>query len=393
MAAAGAGRSATISVRAITRGPSYHWFGYYDKLQFDPESRYALGIANRFQHRLPTADDTIDIGMVDTRDGDKWIALGSSRSWSWHQGPMLQWLPGSRDEVIWNDRDGDRFIARIVNVRTKRERRVARAIYCLTPDARYGLVNDFARSFSMRPETGYAGGRDAHAEELAPKQSGIWRVDLRSGASELIVSLADVLEIPLAEGDWTGCKHYFDHLLVAPGGKRFAFFQRWGKGPGLGFSTRMFTADVKGGGLRMIDPSGKSSHYNWRDPEHVVLWTHHPSNGERFYLIHEPTAKYEALAPDVLNKNGHISYLPNRRWIVSDTSPDGERKQHVFLFDTAAGRTVEIGAYYAAPEFKGVWRCDTTPRTSPDGRKIVFDSPHEGNGRQMYLADISAVTG
>jgi len=30
-------------VRAITRGPLFHWFGYYDKLQFDPSSRYALG--------------------------------------------------------------------------------------------------------------------------------------------------------------------------------------------------------------------------------------------------------------------------------------------------------------------------------------------------------------
>ena len=30
-------------VRAITKGPQYHWFGYYDKLQFDPTSRYVLG--------------------------------------------------------------------------------------------------------------------------------------------------------------------------------------------------------------------------------------------------------------------------------------------------------------------------------------------------------------
>jgi len=28
-------------VRAITRGPKFHWFGYYDKLQIDPTGRYA----------------------------------------------------------------------------------------------------------------------------------------------------------------------------------------------------------------------------------------------------------------------------------------------------------------------------------------------------------------
>jgi len=32
------------AVRAITRGPKYHWFGYYDKLQFDPTGRCVLGM-------------------------------------------------------------------------------------------------------------------------------------------------------------------------------------------------------------------------------------------------------------------------------------------------------------------------------------------------------------
>jgi hypothetical protein len=31
--------------RAITRGPRHHWFGYHDKLQFDPLGRLALGMA------------------------------------------------------------------------------------------------------------------------------------------------------------------------------------------------------------------------------------------------------------------------------------------------------------------------------------------------------------
>ena len=33
-----------VSMRALTRGPKYHWFGYYDKLQFDPTGRYVLGM-------------------------------------------------------------------------------------------------------------------------------------------------------------------------------------------------------------------------------------------------------------------------------------------------------------------------------------------------------------
>ncbi len=51
-------------VRAITRGPKFHWFAYYDKLQFDPTGRYVLGMEVDFQHRSPRPDDVIRMGMV-----------------------------------------------------------------------------------------------------------------------------------------------------------------------------------------------------------------------------------------------------------------------------------------------------------------------------------------
>src|SRR3954452_10403660 len=97
-------------VRAITRGPRHHWFGYYDKREFDPSSRYVLGMEVGFEHRTPSPEDTIALGMVDLRDGDRWIELGSSRAWCWQQGCMLQWRPGSKTEVLWNDRQGDQFV-------------------------------------------------------------------------------------------------------------------------------------------------------------------------------------------------------------------------------------------------------------------------------------------
>jgi hypothetical protein len=34
---------AFVPARAITKGPAFHWFAYYDKLQFDPTNRFVLG--------------------------------------------------------------------------------------------------------------------------------------------------------------------------------------------------------------------------------------------------------------------------------------------------------------------------------------------------------------
>ena len=96
----------------MTPGPKHHWFGYYDKLQFDPTSRYLLGMEVDFEHRSPRGDDTIGIGLVDLGDKDKWVKLGTSNAWGWQQGCMLQWLPGSKTEVVWNDREGKAFVCR-----------------------------------------------------------------------------------------------------------------------------------------------------------------------------------------------------------------------------------------------------------------------------------------
>lgn len=386
--------AAAVPVRAITRGPKFHWFGYYDKLQFDPSSRYALGVEGSFEHRLPTAADSLRIGMVDLQDGDRWIDLAETRAWSWHQTCMLQWLPGSSSEIIFNDRQGDKFVSRILDVKSGKVRTLPMPIYCVSPDARTAIVNDFRRSSYMRPETGYSGLPDPYRDTPAPEKSGIWRLDLKSGKSDLILSLAQVVAVPHSKPYSNGSQHYFDHLLFSPDGQRFAFFQRWrGDAEGSGFSTRMLTADSNGGALRVLDPYGKTSHYIWRDARTILVWMNHPSNGAGFYLVDEPTGTAKVFAPEKMPVNGHASYLPGKRYVVSDTYPDRDRLQHTYLYDTKTRVRHELGSFLSPEQYSGFWRCDTTPRFSPDGRKIIVDSPHGGNGRQMYLMDISSIVG
>ena len=67
-------------MRTITRGPKFHWFGYYDKLEFDPTTRYVLGMEVDFEHRSPQPDDVIRIGVIDTKDKDRWTQLGTKKN-------------------------------------------------------------------------------------------------------------------------------------------------------------------------------------------------------------------------------------------------------------------------------------------------------------------------
>ena len=72
---------AGIPIRAFTSGPKFHWFGYCDKLRFHPSGRYVLAMESDFENRSLAPGDTIPTGMVDTRDNNWWVELGTSRAW------------------------------------------------------------------------------------------------------------------------------------------------------------------------------------------------------------------------------------------------------------------------------------------------------------------------
>lgn len=379
------------AVRAISRG-KHHWFGYYDKLEFDPTSRFVLGMEVEFEHRSPKPDDVIKVGMIDLEDGDRWIELGESRAWNWQQGCMLQWLPGSKTEVLWNDREGDQLVCRILDVATHKKRTLPAPVYAVSPDARWAVYPDFRRLHHTRPGYGYAGIPDPNERVESPEDVGIWKMDLQSGRSTLLFSLKDAARMLDAKGNTEGAIHWFNHLLISPDGSRFAFLHRWRK-EGPGFSTRLLTANPEGKGLCVLDPHGKTSHFIWRDPQHILAWAWHPSRGEKFYLYTDSTDMVEVVGPDVMTENGHCSYLPDKRWILNDTYPDRQRLQHPYLYNVRTGKRYPLGHFRSAPQYAGEWRCDTHPRFSPDGRKVVIDSPHGGNGRQLYLIDLRSIVG
>jgi hypothetical protein len=375
------------SARAVTHGPKFHWFGYYDKLEFDNSGRYMLGMEVDFEGRSPKPDDTIKVGMVDLKDGNRWIELGESRAWCWQQGCMLQWIPGSGSEVIWNDRESGQFICRILDVKTGKKRTLPMPVYALCSDGHTAITTDFRRINEMRPGYGYAGIPDPNRNVLAPEDTGIWRVDLDTGADKLLLTVAEIASIPYANGDLSEAKHYFNHLLINPGGSRFVFLHRWRFGDGP-FRTRMMTANPDGFDIRIVDDSGGTSHFIWRDSSRILMFTDIAPGGRGFYLFDERTGKSEILIND--GNNGHCTYLPGNEWILNDTYPLGEKRmQHLYLYHAAAGRKVSLGSYHAAAVYDGEWRCDLHPRFSPDKRMVAIDSSHDGNGRQIYLVDIS----
>ena len=150
----------------------------------------------------------------------------------------------------------------------------------------------------------------------------------------------------------------------------------------------MMTANPDGSDIRVVDDSGGTSHFIWRDSSHILMFTDIAPKGRGFYLFDERTGKSEIVIDD--GNNGHCTYLPGNEWILNDTYPLGEKRlQHLYLYHVADGRKVSLGSYHAAVVYDGEWRCDLHPRFSPDKMTVAIDSSHGGNGRQIYLVDIS----
>lgn len=379
-----------VPMRPVTCGPKFHWFGYYDKWQFDESGRYALGMEVDFEGRSPQPEDEITLGLIDLEDGDRWSEIGRTRAWCWQQGCMLQWRPNSAREVVWNAREDGAFVCCVLDVDSGQTRTLPRAVYSLSPDGKTAVCADFRRIQDMRPGYGYAGLPDPKAGVLAPDDVGIWVQDMDTGKSELIVSVAQIAALPYPHGDLSAAKHYFNHLLLSPDGTRFIFLHRWRFGDGP-FQTRMLTAALNGTDVRVVDDYGKTSHFIWRDPAHILAWSWHPSAESAFYLYGDGDGQVEPVGQGAMHVNGHCTYLSDARWVLNDTYPLGEaRTQELYLYDVASDRRVELGALTAPAEYADEWRCDLHPRANRAGTQVMVDSAHAG-GRQMYLLDVSDI--
>ena len=380
-----------LDVEAVTKEPGHWWFGYYDKFPWDATGRYMLAMRNGFMDRAPRPGDKVEIGTIDLEVGCAWKKLGDTEAWNWQQGSMLQWLPDAPDRLIlYNIRDGNRYACAIRDVRSGEVRVLPRPIYAVSPDGKMGVALDFARLHRHRPGYGYYCLPDASAGDPAPADVGIWSVDLRTGDNKLIISIRQLAEFEPDE-TMADASHWVNHLQFNADGSRFVFLHRWRKLDKRSWRTRMFTANPDGSELYCLNGPPMTSHFDWRDREWILAWADRPGVGMRYFLFRDRSRDAEIVGDGLFSTDGHCSWSPDRRWILTDTYPDPkDHKRTLILYHVESMTRFDIGRFYSPPELAGEIRCDLHPRWSRDGRKICFDSVHEG-ARRMYAMDVSEI--
>lgn len=389
-------------------------FGYYNYSPINKSEDKLLAHKISFEGRNPFPADKVEIGYfrLDTKE---WIKLAESSAFNWQQGSMLQWLgPDFDREIIFNDAENNQYISRIINVNTKEERKINRAIYGVSPDGKFSISLNFERCNFTRAYS-YASVIREDWKEKIPERDGILKINLATGESQTIISLKDIVQKLGSDTSIVNKAHWFEHIMLNPTGSRFAFYHRYGEN--VGFKTLSYTSDINGNNiwLHPMSEAERVTHLGWRNEKQYVLYTVTTPKVKQLWLGKKKKVKwyvkayrklvkpfvprtiisklpqpksYYALTKDMdgvekkinplpRNMDGHPSFTKDGRFMLTDTYSDNNNYRNLLIFDLEKGKTHIIGKFFST--FNNCsWRADLHPRFSPDERKIIIDTSHNG---------------
>lgn len=368
-----------------------YYFGFHDHTPFSGcnqkllSNRYTIGL------RMPRENDELEVGFFHGEEFNTWQFIGKTYAWNWHQGCKLQWS-GNRQEIIYNDFKKGKFLARLKNLDTGEEQELPAPVSSLSSDGLMAVGYSFERVQKYMPGYGYIQrGDEPQLEHKRPERSGLYLIDLKKGANRELLSIAEIASYkpePDSEDAW----HFVSHAIFCPSNYRIAFLHRWVPKDTRARRSRLFTCDIHGKNWHLFRTREMVSHLGWRNPNQIVAYCRLPDGRDRYVLFIDQTpGPGEILGEKVFSSDGHPSFSPDGRWMLTDTYPDRTRRQYLILFDTSNNRRYNL-AYLRSPrrfasKYKRHWACDLHPRFDRIGRYICFDSAQTGQ-RALCTIDL-----
>lgn len=361
-----------------------YYYGYYDKSPWDATGRYMIALRVKQAYKSVAPKERGTVVLIDTRNHNEVIEIGKTDSWNVQQGCMAQWLgPDFQTKLIYNDFSNGQYCSIIFNVKNMKEEKVLPLpVYDVARDGTFALSLDFNRLHRMRPGYGYSNLPDKTKGILCPDEICIWKMKIPDGN---VTPMLKYTEMAAFEPDesMADAEHKVNHLMISPNGKRFMVLHRWFKNGRK--HTRLVTCNVDKTEMYNLSDEVFVSHCYWKNDHEILSFCRKKATGDHYYLMEDKTQNYQLFWPD-LNTDGHCSYSPDNKWIITDTYPNRKRLASVYLC-REDGFCKRIARVFAPFRYDNDCRCDLHPRWSRDGKMVCIDSVHEGK-RALYVIPI-----
>lgn len=412
-----------VKLLGQTPADASHFFGFHDITPWNTDETHLL------LHRLEVERESfrdlsrpIDIALWHPGD-DRIEKVASTEAWNWQQGARLQWLPGGRQEYVFNVIDDGKVRAECRSVKGGAEPgRWDFPVYALHPTKPLSLYPDFG--VISRHWTAYGYQCLADVSGVDWRNQAISLGDYQNGEVRAVVRLPDLLkQFPIDCGDRP---QFMTHPTFSPSGERFCFLHRFTTADEVLY-TRLFISDLDGN-LKGPLAEEKVSHFDWIDEDRLWVWTRFlPGSlarmrrvgilgfgplkmaarlfrkmkstrktsilNERYYEfdLRETGAKPKAVLPDSLTSDGHPMFTRDARWCITDTYPLEDNVQKLLLVSRDAGTVQELLRCEVPEEYLDLgFKCDFHPRWSPSERFVCIDTPDTGR-RQLRVVDVSGL--
>ena len=408
-----------------------YFFGYYDKSPLNYKNNKILAHAVGFNDRIPDKNDFCDLGFFDLSQPDTFNKLSTTSTFNWQQGSMLQWLgPDHTQKIIFNDVDsyGKKFISKILDIDTSEEKILPFPMYSVDLLGKNAFSIDFERHYWFRRGYAYAGIKNKKKSEYFDPHDGILILNLESGSSKKIISLAELIELNRVSSMHKAA-HYIEHVMPNKSGTKIAFLHRWKFETGI--HARLIVSDIDGADMKIINDSGRISHFNWRNNSEIIAWgaSVNPFNsmrkfsslnkfiikpllpiykkvigrnslqgnskisslisGDSYLRIDINSGKNSSFGKDILIQDGHPSICPsNANLILSDTYPNDNAICKFFIYDIKDNYIITEEELNSINSFDNTpLRCDLHPKWSYDGSFVSVDTMNDGM-RGIYVYEI-----
>lgn len=389
-------RRIECKVRALTKGPKHHFFGYYGICPWNKSGRNLICLESDFQDRMPIPGETASIGLVDSRTG-RFKKVAETHAWNLQQGAMLHWSPLNPElQIIYNDQKGNDNVSVVLGVESFEKRFLPRAVSAVSHNGEWALSLTYGRVGRLRKVVGYGAAKDPNPDNPAPDNDGVFLMDLTSGKSRLVVSIAEVYDrlikkYPLLKG-----RHmWFNHTVFNKNDTRLLFLARANLPPDGRRNTAMFTANLDGSELREVIPFDREvSHFDWRDDCEIIATFLIGGTGRKHVLFTDGQANYKVIGDGFLDFDGHCSFSPDRYWIVTDRKYHSIMKQALLLYNLQSGQKAELCRCDMKDRkyMSGDIRCDFHPRWNRNGDQICFDAIEPETGtRQLHIVQVKGL--